>query len=150
MAQPVRERAPLPEADIRRFDVFAEYNRIKAEQSGMAPDQAKGYALWLAKVIAARKFTRKPEQRAEMTELLGEGRDRLREGARYLELGGQLQTPELFDREIVRRMGEHFYRSVFSPAIAEAIAQHRSYEKIRDAIRIPWNLARAGLSARNA
>lgn len=33
-------------ASIRRFDVFAEYNRQKAKQEGMPADQTKGYGLW--------------------------------------------------------------------------------------------------------
>lgn len=134
-------REPVPNAVIRRFDVFAEYNRLKAEHSGMPPEQAKGYALWLAKVIAARKFAKTAEKRAAMTELLGEGRDKLRQGAQVLELGGEPQTAALFDRQIVQRMGEDFYRRLFAPAIARAVAEHQSYEKIRDTIRVPWNFA---------
>ena len=43
---------------IRRFDVFAEYRKLDAEEEGMPHDQAKGYGLWVAKVVAARKFGR--------------------------------------------------------------------------------------------
>lgn len=139
MSEAAREREPVPRAEIRRFDVFAEYNRLKAERSGFGSGQAKSYGLWLAKVVAARKLAKTHEKRAEMTERLGGGRDRMRESVRYLELGGQPQTPELFDREIVGRMGEEFYRQVFAPKIAQALLEHKSYERIRDTIRQPWN-----------
>jgi hypothetical protein len=45
-----------PNATICRFDVFAEYTRQQAIEEGMPPDMAKGYGLWLAKVVAARRF----------------------------------------------------------------------------------------------
>jgi hypothetical protein len=40
-------------------------------------------------------------------------------------------------------MGPEFYHHVFSPAVAHAITEHRSYEVIRDTLRASWNEARA-------
>ena len=45
-----------PKAPIRRFDVFAEYTRQKALQDGMPEDEAAGYGLWVAKVVASRRY----------------------------------------------------------------------------------------------
>ncbi len=135
-----REGALMPNKPIRRFDVFAEYNRIRNEHHGMAPDRAKGYAIWLARVIAARKFAKTPEGKAAMLEKLGEGSDAIKKGTRYLEFANEPQTGEVFDKMIVRRMGGYFYRKVFSPAIQQAIEEHQSYEKIRDSIREQWNV----------
>jgi hypothetical protein len=45
-----------PHAMIRRFDVFAEYTRQQAIGDGIAPDVAKGYSLWLAMEVAARRW----------------------------------------------------------------------------------------------
>lgn len=134
-----RSQPLYPEKPIRRFDVFAEYQRIKYEQRGLPPDQAKGFALWMAKLVAARKFARTEETRMAMTERLAEGMDRLRAGAKFLELSGTTQTDELFNREIVQRMGEAFYHKVFSPAVAQAIVERKSYQRIRDRLRAPWN-----------
>jgi hypothetical protein len=53
-------------------------------------------------------------------------------------LGDEAQTDELFDKEIVRRMGDKFYRDVFAPAIQEAFDAGKSYEGIRDTIRKDW------------
>lgn len=143
MAESTDDRDSLaPAATIRRFDVFAEYNRLKNESKGMPADQAKGNALWLAKLVAARKFARTPEERAELTGRLGGERERAPEGAPYRLLNGVPQTAEMFEREIVRRMGPDFYHEVFSPEISEAIANHQSYESIRDRLRVPWNLRR--------
>jgi hypothetical protein len=52
MAEP---DAMKPERPIRRFDVFAEYRRQEAEEKGRPEDEATGYGLWVAKVVAARR-----------------------------------------------------------------------------------------------
>ena len=131
-----------PKQPVRRFDVFAEYSRLKAMEEGQPPDQAKGYGLWLAKVVASRRYapagTRKEggdekERRAEAP-TRGE-----HEGFRSL--GGELQTDDLFDREIVRRMGEEFYREVFAPTIARHFEKGDRYESIRDTVRREWKPA---------
>ncbi len=129
-----------PRMQIRRFDVFAEYNRLQAEEKGLDPDAARGYGLWLAKVVAARKFARKGETKAALTDKLKEGgKEQLEE--KYRSLDGEPQTAELFDREIVGRMGDDFYREVFQPAIRSSFERHERYEDIRDAIRAGWNAA---------
>lgn len=101
-------------------------------------------AATIRRMVAARKFARTPEKRAELTGRLGRDLGQVAEGARPPELGGVPQTGELFDREIVDRMGPAFYRDVFSPGIAAAIAERKTYESIRDGLRVPWNLRRIG------
>jgi hypothetical protein len=124
-----------PNKSIRRFDVFAEYNRLKAEREGKDPEEAKAYGIWLAKVVAARKFSRTTEKRQEHTERL---REPWPEGAKTRTLGDEEQSAETFDRDIIARMGEEFYREEFAPAIARAFKAGERYEKIRDAIREDW------------
>jgi hypothetical protein len=53
-----------PKSEIRRFDIFAEWNRIKARERYHLPnDAASAYGLAVAKIVAARKFYGyKPEQ----------------------------------------------------------------------------------------
>lgn len=130
-----------PRQAIRRFDVFAEYRKQEEQEAGLPEDEAKGYGLWVAKVVAARKFGRaKPPERRERPEP-GERRERakpeLAEG-KWHTLDGVPQTDTLFEREIVQRMGRDFYLSVLIPAIREARSQGRSYESIRDSIRRDW------------
>src|SRR6187551_436024 len=52
--------APLK--SIRRFDVFAEVNRLKALDEGRPEDEAKGYGIWLAKVVAGRRYGQKTDR----------------------------------------------------------------------------------------
>ena len=132
-----------PRQAIRRFDVFAEYRKQEEQATGRPEDEAKGYGLWVAKVVASRRFrgaTRR--ERGEPTDRRGrEGPPPTLVDGKWHALDGEPQTDDLFDREIVRRMGEDFYRAVFAPAIREAREQGKSYESIRDSIRKEWKPA---------
>lgn len=124
-----------PKMPVRRFDVFAEYSRLKARQEGESAAQAKGYGIWLAKVVAARKFGKKEPA----GEKAGEGEKKKPERKKkWHDLSGIPQTDKLFDKEIINRMGKPFYSKVFSPAIREAFDAEKEYVEIRDAIRRDW------------
>jgi hypothetical protein len=125
-----------PDKPIRRFDVFAEYRKLDAQADGMKVDQAKGYGLWVAKVVAARKFGRLKRERPVSDE-----EEQRRKRRKWKVLSGVPQTNALFDHEIVERMGAEFYRDVFAPAIREARDKGRTYESIRDSIRRRWKPA---------
>lgn len=135
-----------PKAPIRRFDVFAEYNRQKAIEDGMEPDRAEGYGLWVAKVVASRGFGRgigPSPPRGNKGEAQGEGKEgpdgqQAEEEPKWRSLGGEEQTDEMFHKEIVKRMESEFYETVFLPAIAEAMREGRSYTSFRDTIRRDW------------
>ena len=131
--------ALAPRRAIRRFDVFAEMNRLKALAEGQPPDEAKGYGIWLAKVVAGRRFGRKAEA-PKRARVLQEGETAPQDHAagRFRQAGGEPQTDETFDREIIDRMGQPFYERVFSPAIQAAFRRGERYEDIRDKIRADW------------
>lgn len=125
-----------PARPIRRFDVFAEYRKQDEEAEGRPETEAKGFGLWVAKVVASRRFRGpKPRGRGQP----GEPSDapELVDG-KWHTLDDEPQTDTLFDREIVRRMGEGFYREVFAPAIRQAREAGKSYQAIRDQIRKDW------------
>src|SRR5437763_2216362 len=104
-----------PRAPIRRFDVFAEYNRQKAMRDGVPEDEAAGYGLWVAKVVASRRFggglSQKPGKGRD--EKVGEGEEgeegEHAEKPKWHALEGKPQTDALFHDEVVRRMGQEFY-----------------------------------------
>ncbi len=128
-----------PNRPIRRFDVFAEYQRLKAlDKEKLPPDQAKGYGIWVAKVVAARKFskTRKKEGEKEARKK-EEVREELVDN-KWHALDGIPQTDALFDKEIIQRMGSDFYNDVFSPAVENAFEAGKDYMEIRDTLRKDW------------
>ena len=100
-------------------------------EEGLSASRARGYGLWLAKIVAAQKFGHLP--RTAVGEKKGERRK-----TTWHKLSGEPQTDKLFDREIVDRMGRSFYSKAFSPAIKKAYENGESYEEIRDAIRRKW------------
>jgi hypothetical protein len=124
-----------PRLPIRRFDVFADYNRVKNEGSGMPQNVAKGRAIWIAKVVAGRRGGAS----APAPDRSGERKERKEEEDEdFRSVGGELQTDATFDKEIVDRMGRDFYESVFHPAVRQAFEEGQRYEDIRDTIRKDW------------
>lgn len=108
----------------------------------MPEDEAKGYGLWVAKVVAARRYGGGAPPRPKQHD--GEGKPDEHEAAekkpkeKWHKLDGHDQTDVLFEKEIVNRMGSQFYDTVFVPVIEEAIAQDKGYTAIRDTIRRDW------------
>jgi hypothetical protein len=130
---------PTPRMPIRRFDVFADYNRVKNEAAGMPEPRAKGDAIWLAKVVAGRRFgSAAPATPAQRDERHGKDGRPESELEGFKSAGGVPQTDRTFEEEIVERMGAAFYHQVFHPAIAQAFREGKRYEEIRDSIRAGW------------
>ena len=132
-----------PERQIRRFDVFAEYRKQEEEAKGHPEDEAMGYGLWVAKVVAARRFGGGKVKDHDDPRHGKDGEDELERRKRLVDgkwhtLNGEPQTDALFEKEIVERMGRSFYGRVFAPAIEDAIKSGKSYESIRDTIRKSW------------
>lgn len=121
-----------PDQAIRRFDVFAEYTRLERLAKGHPEDEAKGYGIWLAKVVASRQH-RSKEDGPPSSHPVKPGPE-----PRFRSLSDEPQTDAIFDHEIIDRMGEGFYEDVFAPAIKDAKDQGESYEAIRDRIRKAW------------
>lgn len=125
-------------AEIRRFDIFAEWNRLKARESHrLSEADAQAYGLAVAKVVAARKFSGyEPGQVSEWKR-----RARAEEVAEpwWQHLG----SGEEFERKIIERMGKTFYGRIFQPAVRRAWKDGRHYEEIRDELRDEWNAQRS-------
>jgi len=130
-----------PERQIRRFDVFAEYRKQQEEEKGHPEDEAMGYGLWVAKVVASRRFGPSrgsgppPSGPGSAGGRLADDPDR---PEKFKSLSGEVQTDDLFDREVVGRMGEQFYRDVFAPTIEQHFDRGDSYQAIRDFVRKDW------------
>jgi hypothetical protein len=132
---------PSPRNAIRRFDVFAEYSRQERQEKGYPEDEAKGYGVWLAKVVASRRFGTKSDSADSKKPSTRKGEPA--KEPKFRSLGDELQTDATFDHDIIDRMGAEFYYDVFAPAIEQAREQGESYESIRDDIRKSWKPAKA-------
>jgi hypothetical protein len=128
----------IPFKPIRRFDVFAEVNRLKALREGRPEDEAKGYGIWLAKVVASRRYGQKTDGDSREKAGTKEKPEKSPADEGFKAVGGELQTDETFDSEIIDRMGGRFYDETFAPAIKAAVESGKKYEDIRDAIRANW------------
>lgn len=124
-----------PKKTIRRFDVFAEYTRQERLKKGEPEDVAAGYGIWLAKVVASRKFGAKAKEDGDHKHYPA--------GEKFRSLDDEEQTDQVFDIDIVLRMGREFYTDVFVPAIEKARADGASYEDIRDEVRQDWKSEKA-------
>ena len=139
------ESQPTPRHQVRRFDVFAEYNRQKNLGKGMPDKYAKGEALWVAKVVASRgggvrsRLHRDEPDRRQEDDERRQGEAAKKPQWEFKTLSGEVQSDALFDNEIVKRLGRDFYAQVFEPAIARAVAEGSRYEDIRDVLRHRWN-----------
>jgi hypothetical protein len=121
-------------AKIRRFDIFAEWNRLKArERHRLSESEAQAYGLAVAKIVAARKFY--GYEPGQMTEWKRQARAEDLSEPWWQHLGSE----EEFERKIIERMGKTFYSKVFQPAIRRAWKAGKQYEEIRDELRDPWN-----------
>ncbi len=98
-----------PQLAIRRFDVFAEYHRLDRLRYGMPAEEAKGYGLWLAKVVAARKFA-KWKTVEDLDRLYQtEAQEKQYPPSKWRRLSGKEQTDALFDKEFIEGMGRDSY-----------------------------------------
>jgi len=131
-------------AKIRRYDVFAATEFIKNLNNGIPEDVAKGDAIWLATLVAARKFSKgstKPRT--------SNGKDKKyaeKNGiytSKWRQLSGIDQTDKVYDKNIIQRMGEDFYEQVFLPKLKSLVEAGLSYKEYRDSAREELNYAKA-------
>ena len=110
---------------IRRFDVFAEFNKQKKEAEGYPTDVAKGEGLWLAKFIASRRFAKSAPKKN------GNGVKKATVVSKFKSLNDIPQTDKLFDKDIIGRLGEEIYENILVKGVAAALKQSMKYNDIR-------------------
>jgi hypothetical protein len=143
-AAETKNGTPRPKKDIRRFDVFAEYSRLERQDKGYPKDESKGYGIWLAKVVASRKFASKSD--SSKTSKANRSIEHAGSKDKFRSLGDELQTDQTFDHEVIERMGKTFYAKEFRPAMRKARKAGQAYAEIRDLIRKDWKAKKPGSS----
>lgn len=112
---------------IRRFDIFAEFNKQKKEAEGYPEDVAKGEGLWLAKFTASRRFGKGGAKKGGT----GKGTRKAPIVTKFKSLNEIPQTDKLFDKEIVERLGREIYESILVKGVRKAIQEGLKYPDIR-------------------
>lgn len=118
-----------PEAPVRRYDVLAAWNYVAALDEGKPDSKARQYGIWMATVVAARKFRRQAEARGTAKPLPEKEEKR----TDFLGL-----TARDYEGRIRKRMGAEFHDGVFLPAVRRGRTQGHAYVEIRDSIREDW------------
>src|SRR5437588_8305886 len=96
-----------PQQEIRRFDIVAEWHRLKASQQlHLSAAESRAYGLALAKIVAARKFSGAQPSQVKAWKRRARTDDMAKPWWRHL------GSDEEFRRKIVQRMGSDFYRMV--------------------------------------
>ena len=113
---------------IRRFDVFAEFNKQKKEAEGYPTDLAKGEGLWIAKFTASRRGAKS----APKNKGTGSGEHRINRGvSKFKALNDIPQTDKLFDKDIIDRLGRDVYENVLVKGVRAAMKVGLQYNDIR-------------------
>jgi hypothetical protein len=86
-------------------------------------------SIWLAKVVASKRYDRSTAAKLTLTHNVPSGtRDvHTRDHDKWRTLDGIPQTGELLDKEIVQRVGDVFYESLFVPSIRVALDAGDTY-----------------------
>lgn len=125
---------------IRRFDVFATFKMVESMRQGMSKETAMAEGLWLAKLVASRRRGSGSGSKPG-TSVKKNGTNYIKTGvvpgepSEWKELGGIPQTPDLFKKDVIDKVGEDFFENVFLPAIEKAYNDGKTYMDIRDSIR---------------
>lgn len=117
---------------IRRYDVMAEFQKEKALKEGRSLEEAMGFGIWMAKVIASRKFGRKSFGNSNKTKSTSPKKGTIIDGKIWNTLNGIPQTDETFKKEIIERMGSDFYYKTFSPLVKKLMDEGLDYKPLRD------------------
>ena len=96
---------------IRRFDIFAIFNKVSKEAE-LGDKHAKGYGIWMARMIAGKKFGASKPISSNSNYHPGKENEKKngskKKGAKvqtWLELSGKPQTDKEYDGELLKRFG---------------------------------------------
>lgn len=117
-----------PKAPVRRYDVFAAWNYLQGLDEGQNESRAKRYGVWMATVVAARKFRRRAEDR-------GTAKPLPPKEPRTDFLG--LEAAD-YEKRVRLRMGTTFHDRVFLPTLRKLRNEGRTYVEIRHEVRAEW------------
>ena len=124
------ELEELGSIKIGKWDIISEYNRIDWLKKGNNEEEAKIHGIVIA-IIGYKARTGKEKQPYKF-ETKGDEK-----GVSVTHRNKEkFVTTQEFDK-IIKKMGEKYYNTVFSPAIENLYNQGYSYDDIKKAVQIP-------------
>jgi len=112
---------------IRRFDIFAIFNMVSKKKE-MGDKFAKGYGIWLARMVAGRKFG---GSKSGHKSGVSTGSNKSTGVQTWMTLSGKPQTDKEYDKELENRFGTSNLHKIEN-FIEKAVFKGMSYEAIRD------------------
>jgi N-glycosylase/DNA lyase len=120
----------LESIKIGKWDIISEYNRIDWLKKGSNEEEAKIHGIVIA-IIGYKARTGKEKQPYTFET---KGKEK---GVSITHRNQEkFVTSAEFDK-IIKKMGEKYYKTVFSPAIENLYNQGYSYEEVKKAVQIP-------------
>ncbi|MHA1232898.1 MAG: hypothetical protein ACTSPQ_19910 [Candidatus Helarchaeota archaeon] len=125
-----KELEELKSIKIGKWDIISEYHRIDWLKKGYSEEEAKIHGIVIA-IVGYRARLKKEKPFYEIKTRNGEKGTVVK--AKNKE---KWITPKEFDK-IINKIGEKYYKKVFSPAIKNLYEKGYSYAEVKKAVGIP-------------
>ncbi|NHJ21386.1 MAG: hypothetical protein EAX91_10605 [Candidatus Lokiarchaeota archaeon] len=124
------ELEKIKRVKVGKWDIISEYHRIDWEEKGHDEEESKIHGTLIA-ILGYQKRTGHSPQIYEVEEHNGE------KGKTVKQRGEEKWiTSKEFDK-IIKKIGNEFYRKIFSPAIKNLYDKGYSYDEVKKAVNIP-------------
>ncbi|HUX98180.1 MAG TPA: hypothetical protein VMV49_01380 [Candidatus Deferrimicrobium sp.] len=124
------ELADLQSISIGKWDIISEYHHIDWLKKGHTEEEAKIHGI----VIAIIGYRARLGKETQSYNLEKKGTEK---GVSITHRNKEKWiTSQEFDK-IIKKMGEQYYKKVFSPAIENLYNQGYSYDEVKKAVQIP-------------
>ena len=128
-----QELEEIKSIKIGKWDIISEYHRIDWLKKGHNEEEAKIHGIVIA-IVGYRARTKKEKPFYEIKSKKGEKGATIR--ARNKE---KWITSKEFDK-IIKKMGENYYKKIFSPAIKNLYEKGYTYSEVKKLVGIPPNI----------
>ena len=130
MSYSKEEMQEIKSIKIGKWDIISEYSRIDWSKKGHTEEESKIHGIVIA-IVGYQARLGKSVQQAKVEEKKGE------KGVSMPHRGkDKWITTKEFDK-IIKKIGEKYYKKIFSPAIETLYDKGYSYDKVKKVVEIP-------------
>ncbi|MFX1340347.1 MAG: hypothetical protein ACFFDK_17185 [Promethearchaeota archaeon] len=125
-----KELNEIKSVQIGKWDIISEYHRIEWLKNGHSEEEAKIHGI----VIAIVGYQARLGKKAQKYQVEQKGKEK---GVSVIHRKKEKWvTTKDFDK-IIKKIGEKYYKEIFSPAIQKLFDQRYSYDDVKKAVNIP-------------